>query len=115
MNGSFVKFEESGTSVSGKTRIWLIKNCNSDYEIGRVVWHAPWRKYVFEPAKNCIFDANCLSEIGAFLIEETKKHMAALKEARKCPTCESPDPNRHPAMQFEGEVQPCKDKFHNSK
>lgn len=32
----------------------------------------------------------------------------------KCPSCESPAPHLHPAVQHEGEVQLCKDKWHAS-
>jgi hypothetical protein len=32
--------------------------------------------------------------------------------AGRCPTCGSPDPAKHPAVQEGGEVQPCKDAFH---
>ncbi len=31
----------------------------------------------------------------------------------RCPTCDSPKPELHPAMQFEGEVQPCRDAWHS--
>ena len=32
----------------------------------------------------------------------------------RCPTCASSSPERHPALQFEGEVQPCRDLWHLS-
>lgn len=30
----------------------------------------------------------------------------------RCPRCDSPAPHLHPAVQFEGEVQPCSHPFH---
>lgn len=32
----------------------------------------------------------------------------------KCPTCESPQPHLHPAVQHEGEVHLCRDPWHAS-
>lgn len=32
--------------------------------------------------------------------------------SEQCPTCESPDRKRHPAVQHEGEVQVCPDAWH---
>ncbi|ALJ12586.1 hypothetical protein [Sphingopyxis macrogoltabida] len=36
----------------------------------------------------------------------------ALHPGHRCPTCDSPDPHRHPAMAFEGEVEVCTDAYH---
>ena len=30
----------------------------------------------------------------------------------RCPSCNSPAPHLHPAVQFEGEVETCADAFH---
>lgn len=31
---------------------------------------------------------------------------------KHCPRCDSPQPHLHPAVQFEGEVQPCAHDYH---
>lgn len=36
----------------------------------------------------------------------------AKRPPEKCPTCDSPSPALHPAMQWEGEVQPCRNAWH---
>ena len=33
---------------------------------------------------------------------------------KRCPTCTSPAPHLHPAVQHEGEVQPCRDPWHKT-
>lgn len=35
-----------------------------------------------------------------------------MTEETRCPTCDSPAPHLHPAVQHEGEVQVCGDNFH---
>lgn len=65
---SFVRFEEVGVGVNGRlTKIWIVKNSQSDFEIGRIHWHNPWRKYIFSPSDNCIFDTSCMREISDFI------------------------------------------------
>lgn len=42
-----------------------------------------------------------------------KAHQRAMVAAERCPRCESPAPNLHPAMQHEGEVQSCPHPWHS--
>jgi hypothetical protein len=36
-----------------------------------------------------------------------------MSDEKKCPACGSPEPKRHPAIQFEGEIAICSDAWHN--
>ena len=46
---------------------WSILNKKHGNRLGDVVWYPPWKQYVFEGAEDCIFSADCLAEISAFL------------------------------------------------
>jgi hypothetical protein len=68
------------------------------------------------------------SKFGRPSAQQARKYYEALRSAslmeawtaerdraKKCPTCESPNPSKHPATAFEGEVIPCKDPWHEQR
>jgi len=59
-----------GTSDSGKTNRWEIRNLSDDSLLAIVAWYAPWRRYVVTPQPCTLFDAECLEEITDFLREQ---------------------------------------------
>jgi hypothetical protein len=71
----------------------------------------------------CPRGENCACAIGtrhswfeSFCKERDKAAETGLsvqEVAMKCPTCESTHPHLHPAVQCEGEVQVCRDSFHD--
>ena len=64
----------AGTSESGKTNIWIVRNARDGSQLGRVRWFGRWRKYAFEPWAGTIFEYVCLREIATFCEEMTKDH-----------------------------------------
>lgn len=74
---SHLNFSIFGTTPSGKTRIWNVKSVGPARPLlGTVKWYAPWRKYVFEPLSQTIYDAACLTEISQFCVQQTAEHKA---------------------------------------
>ena len=47
--------------------------------LGRVIWFARWRKYVFEPEPETVYEETCLREIAEFVEQETAAHRKAKK------------------------------------
>jgi hypothetical protein len=68
---SYLRFEESGTSESGKTKIWRV-SCGQ--ELGLIKWFAAWRRYVFVPVDRTVYDASCLTEVSNFCHSKTLEH-----------------------------------------
>lgn len=52
------------------------------------------------------------SRLGPSLLEQLEGADARPLRSARCPSCDSPDPKRHPAMQHGGEVQLCFDAWH---
>ncbi len=57
-----------------KTRWWDIQSKSSRNLLGYVKWYSPWRKYVFSPISNTLFDEKCLREIAEHLELATAGH-----------------------------------------
>lgn len=56
---------------------------------------------------------NRLAEnLKAFTVQPFHPRSIGITPVRNCPTCHSPSPTLHPAMQYEGEVQRCRDDWH---
>lgn len=50
---------------SGKTTSWrIIANQSSDL-LGFIRWYGPWRRYVFYPNSDTLFDLSCLRDIAS--------------------------------------------------
>lgn len=72
-----LEFTDGGTSISGKTKRWRVSA--QDLFLGSIQWYGPWRKYVFVPSVDTLFDAGCLLEVAAFSVAETDKHKEGLR------------------------------------
>ncbi len=63
----YIKFEDAGRSVSGKTGRWYVVNKRSGDRLGLISWYGPWRCYVLEPEPDCVFNASCMWDIIRFI------------------------------------------------
>ena len=71
----YLRFEE--LEAKPKTKRFAVRNKTSDFILGYVKWHGPWRRYCFFTIDVfLIFDTGCLADITDFI----NKLMAERKE-----------------------------------
>lgn len=70
---SYLQFVDGPPSASGKTKTWIVRHMDGT-SLGPISWHAPWRKYVYYPIGDSLFDAACLMDISLFLTQQMAKH-----------------------------------------
>lgn len=80
---TFLKFEKSVRPKEKKTDTWTVTAVQSGVELGKISWWAHWRKYVFAPKENTIYDVKCLQEITTFIDWETKDRNAKIDKLQK--------------------------------
>lgn len=83
----YIEFVIVGTSDSGKTGIWEVRNKYHKTVIGEVRWYGAWRKYGFF-SDGGVFEPACLRYIADFVEEKTKEHgliVAAKKLSTEAP------------------------------
>jgi hypothetical protein len=74
---NWLEFISIGIPANRKMAVYNVRNQVANSHIGVIYWYGGFRKYVFEPAGETIFDANCLQEVSTFLkglMEEWKKN-----------------------------------------
>lgn len=76
---SFLQFQETGKSESGKTKIVTVSNVVG-LLIGSIRWYGPWRKYTFQPGStDMVFDHLCLRDIADYCEKMTNQHRSSQK------------------------------------
>ncbi len=89
---SYIRFDKLPRKKGAKTDRWEVNTEGKDYDdrnlkytdLGIVQWFVWWRRYVFAPKGNTLYDPGCLREIADFCERETKQH-ALLRKLGETP------------------------------
>lgn len=79
MTCKWIEFFYEGKTVSGKTDLWSVLTIEDRIFVGVIRWWGKWRKYVFVPQPNTLFEQVCLRDIADFCERVTREK----REARK--------------------------------
>lgn len=83
MSKAYINFANPTKSESGKTLIVGVFSVQGGSWLGYISWFAKWRRYVFCPGPETVFDANCLAAIEGKLANMTSDHKHQLRERKR--------------------------------
>lgn len=78
MAKKYLKFELQPQRKSVVTDTWEVLSLQGGDKLGRVLFWANWRKYVFQSYMGPIFDPGCLREIADFMEQQTQARKATM-------------------------------------
>jgi hypothetical protein len=76
LNGKFIRIMECDNGVH-KTKLFRVDNKETG-EIAYIRFYPKWRKYVFEPLDNTVYEQVCMREIADFIERQTMLWRASL-------------------------------------
>lgn len=81
--GNYIAICNLGKIDGRKTNIYEVTTLDGvKVLLGTIKWYGRWRKYVFQPEQETIYEETCLRDIAQFIEDETKAHRAKAKAAR---------------------------------
>ncbi len=72
MDGRFIRILEVAPG-GRKTKRFRVDSKEGGYEISYVYFYPKWRKYVFEPLPDTVYEEVCMREIAQFIEDQTKR------------------------------------------
>lgn len=67
MEPQFIRFDKDDTELVAGRPTYFVVNKKSGHFIGRVVWYAVWRCWVFNSAPNTVWSSGCLADVIDFI------------------------------------------------
>lgn len=78
VESEFLEFRPAKVRPGIKTKWWTVWS-KSGSLLGNIRFHSPWRKYVFHPDGDTMFDASCMRDIVSFLVVQTREWQTEVK------------------------------------
>lgn len=72
--GPFMVAERMTLEARRKTPRYRIINKKSGDILGWIEWYGAWRQFTFNPSPQCVFNKDCLGQLGLFLERLNNQH-----------------------------------------